>query len=136
MSALRAPESASPPQNMHRALIFNGVTILAVTVTIFLFHGRQRRREKDLHILNVGRIHDSSNATGFEAEQGGGLLIALRHRVKGRRDTIADETAAKLEGRGTSGGAGVSESISDVEAAYAEDGKTRVEKGGAMHDVR
>ena len=26
MSALRAPESASPPQNMHRALIFNGTS--------------------------------------------------------------------------------------------------------------
>ncbi|KAI5123266.1 hypothetical protein M0805_001355 [Coniferiporia weirii] len=47
MSVLRAPESASPPKNMHRALIFNGVTIFVTTMSIFLFRGRQRRREED-----------------------------------------------------------------------------------------
>ena len=60
-------------------------------------------------------------------------MIALRHRAKGKRDTIADETTAKVENRETSGELGVSESVSD---AYAEDGEGRVEKGVTMHDIR
>ncbi|EJD00097.1 MFS general substrate transporter [Fomitiporia mediterranea MF3/22] len=48
MSALRASSSATPPRNMHRALIFNGATIFSCTILILFFRGRQRRREKDV----------------------------------------------------------------------------------------
>lgn len=45
--ALRASPAEIPPQNMHRAIIFNGVWTLAITMLIFPFRGRQARRELD-----------------------------------------------------------------------------------------
>jgi hypothetical protein len=45
--ALRASTEANPPQNMRRAIIFNGVWVLAITVPIFFLRGRQARRELD-----------------------------------------------------------------------------------------
>ena len=45
--ALRASPAEIPPQNMHRAIIFNGVWTLAITMFIFPFRGRQVRRELD-----------------------------------------------------------------------------------------
>jgi len=45
--ALRASPAADPPQNMHRAIIFNGAWVLAITGTVFFLRGRQTRRELD-----------------------------------------------------------------------------------------
>ncbi|KAG6831572.1 hypothetical protein H0H87_004791 [Tephrocybe sp. NHM501043] len=45
--ALRAGPDGVPPLNMHRALIFNGVIILASAFTVFALHGRQVRKERD-----------------------------------------------------------------------------------------
>ena len=60
MSALRAPESANPPQNMHSSLIFNGVLICSITLGIFFLRGQQRRREKD-------EMHAAGNSDGSAA---------------------------------------------------------------------
>lgn len=45
--ALRASPSADPPQNMHRAIIFNGVWVVVITASIFFLRGKQARRELD-----------------------------------------------------------------------------------------
>lgn len=55
MSALRAPDSASPPQNMHRALIFSGVTVFTLAMSVFVFRGHQRRREMDARQAEMNR---------------------------------------------------------------------------------
>ncbi|OCB86302.1 MFS general substrate transporter [Sanghuangporus baumii] len=47
MSALRASSDASPPQNMHRSLIYSGASICGGTVFVMFLRGQQRRREKD-----------------------------------------------------------------------------------------
>ncbi|CAA7261775.1 unnamed protein product [Cyclocybe aegerita] len=47
MGALRAGEDASPPLNMKRALIFNGVVVLAVCCSVFFLHGHQKRKRLD-----------------------------------------------------------------------------------------
>ncbi|KAL5499054.1 hypothetical protein ACEPAH_1572 [Sanghuangporus vaninii] len=47
MSALRAPSDASPPQNMHRSLIYSGASICGGTVFVLFLRGQQRRRERD-----------------------------------------------------------------------------------------
>ncbi|KAI0030798.1 major facilitator superfamily domain-containing protein [Vararia minispora EC-137] len=49
--ALRAPLSANPPQNMHRAIIFNGVWCLVSSVFIFALQGHQVRRQKDEQMM-------------------------------------------------------------------------------------
>ncbi|KAI0043663.1 MFS general substrate transporter [Auriscalpium vulgare] len=46
-NALRESKSADPPQNMHRAIIFNGVWVFTTSVLIFFFSGKQARRELD-----------------------------------------------------------------------------------------
>ncbi|KAJ7593895.1 MFS general substrate transporter [Mycena floridula] len=46
-NALRASESATPPLNMRRGLIFNSVFILVSATSIFLLRGTQRRKERD-----------------------------------------------------------------------------------------
>jgi hypothetical protein len=46
--ALRAPSTASPPLNMHRALIFNGVFIVVCSSLVFFIRGKQARREMDI----------------------------------------------------------------------------------------
>jgi len=46
-SALRAGPDASPPLNMRRALILNGVIVMFSTCTVFLLNGRQARKEQD-----------------------------------------------------------------------------------------
>jgi len=48
--ALRAPSTASPPLNMHKALIFNGAFIMASTSFVFFIRGRQARREMDVRM--------------------------------------------------------------------------------------
>lgn len=48
--ALRAPRTASPPLNMHSALIFNGVFIMVVCLSIFFLRGTQVRRENDVRM--------------------------------------------------------------------------------------
>ncbi|KAH9985811.1 MFS general substrate transporter [Russula compacta] len=45
--ALRDSPAAIPPQNMHRAIIFNGVWTFAVTLSVFFLQGNQARRELD-----------------------------------------------------------------------------------------
>ncbi|THH01887.1 hypothetical protein EW145_g6842 [Phellinidium pouzarii] len=71
MSALRAPASASPPLNMHRALVFNGVTIFATTMSIFLFRGRQRRRERDVSAATA------ATAADLEGSVNGGTDVSM-----------------------------------------------------------
>ena len=45
--ALRASTTASPPQNMHTTIIFNGVWVVAVATLVFFLEGKQVRRERD-----------------------------------------------------------------------------------------
>ncbi|KLO14386.1 MFS general substrate transporter [Schizopora paradoxa] len=51
MQALRASDSASPPFNMHRSLIFQGVFIGVVVSSVLILRGRQARRETDVMML-------------------------------------------------------------------------------------
>lgn len=46
---MREGPNAHPPLNMHRALIFNGVFVFALSLSVLLlnFHGRQARRALD-----------------------------------------------------------------------------------------
>jgi len=48
--ALRAPATASPPLNMHKALMFNGVFIMLTCISIFSIRGTQVRRENDVRM--------------------------------------------------------------------------------------
>jgi hypothetical protein len=48
--ALRAPSTASPPLNMHKALIFNGVFIMLMCTSVFFIRGTQVRRENDVRM--------------------------------------------------------------------------------------
>lgn len=59
MQALRASDSASPPLNMHRSLIFLGVFICVVVSSVLLLRGRQARRETD--VLMLGRSQTSQD---------------------------------------------------------------------------
>jgi len=45
--ALRAGPDASPPLNMHRAIIFNAAFVCGSVASIALFRGKQARKEKD-----------------------------------------------------------------------------------------
>ena len=45
--ALRADDTAQPPLNMRKSLIFNGAFIMAVGSTIFFLKGEQVRKEMD-----------------------------------------------------------------------------------------
>ncbi|KAJ7881731.1 major facilitator superfamily domain-containing protein [Mycena olivaceomarginata] len=45
--ALRAGLDASPPQNMRRALIFNGVVVMSTLTIIFFLRGQQTRKQLD-----------------------------------------------------------------------------------------
>ena len=55
MSALRASENASPPLNMHRALIFSGATVFTLSMSVFLLRGQQRRREMDVRQAELAK---------------------------------------------------------------------------------
>jgi FLVCR family MFS transporter 7 len=46
-NALREGPEANPPLNMRRALIFQGVIILAVCLSVFGVRGEQTRRRRD-----------------------------------------------------------------------------------------
>jgi len=48
--ALRAPATASPPLNMHKALIFHGVFIVLSCISIFFIRGTQVRRQNDVRM--------------------------------------------------------------------------------------
>ncbi|KAI9437900.1 MFS general substrate transporter [Russula earlei] len=54
-NALRASRVASPPQNMHHAIIFNGVSVLTVTALVFFLQGKQVRRELDQRMYDEGK---------------------------------------------------------------------------------
>jgi hypothetical protein len=45
--ALRAGLDASPPQNMRRALTFNGVVVMSTLTIIFFLRGQQTRKQLD-----------------------------------------------------------------------------------------
>lgn len=45
--ALRAGPNASPPLNMYRALVFNGVFVITAASTVFLIRGVQKRKQLD-----------------------------------------------------------------------------------------
>ncbi|KIP11082.1 hypothetical protein PHLGIDRAFT_64606 [Phlebiopsis gigantea 11061_1 CR5-6] len=45
--ALRAGPNANPPNNTHRAIIFQGVLVMSLVPTIFGLKGKQARREMD-----------------------------------------------------------------------------------------
>lgn len=45
--ALRADENATPPLNMHRALIFNGSFIIVACSLVFFIQGNQVRKRSD-----------------------------------------------------------------------------------------
>jgi len=45
--ALRDDEAAKPPLNMHRAILFNGISVFVVSLLVFFLCGRQARREMD-----------------------------------------------------------------------------------------
>ena len=40
---------------MHRALIFSGVTVFSLAMSVFVFRGHQRRREMDARQAEVNR---------------------------------------------------------------------------------
>ena len=69
MSALRAPENANPPNNMHVSMIFNGVFILSATLSVFVLRGHQRRREMDeqMRVLadNVAVVPQAGDAVAL-----------------------------------------------------------------------
>jgi len=50
--ALRASATAYPPLNMHKALIFNGVFIFLMCISIFFIRGVQVRRKNDVRMAN------------------------------------------------------------------------------------
>jgi hypothetical protein len=54
--ALRASPAASPPQNMHRTIIFNGIWVSAVAGLVFFLRGKQVRRELDEQMYDDQRI--------------------------------------------------------------------------------
>ena len=73
MSALRAPEDASPPLNMHRSLIYSGTSICTAAMTILLFRGEQKRRMKDARVaaeIAAAVAVAASNASGSGARSG------------------------------------------------------------------
>ncbi|KAF7364730.1 MFS general substrate transporter [Mycena venus] len=53
--ALRAGPDASPPLNMHRALIFNGAVIMGICIAIFFLRGKQVRKQLDQEKLEESR---------------------------------------------------------------------------------
>ena len=55
--ALRAPASADPPLNMHRAIIMVGVWCLATSFFVFFVDGRQARRERDLALTDASDLN-------------------------------------------------------------------------------
>ncbi|KAI0066126.1 MFS general substrate transporter [Artomyces pyxidatus] len=46
-NALRAPSTADPPLNMHRAIVMNGVWVFTMSTFVYFFHGEQTRRQMD-----------------------------------------------------------------------------------------
>lgn len=45
--ALRASPAASPPQNMHTTIVFNGTWMFTAATLVFFLKGKQARRERD-----------------------------------------------------------------------------------------
>lgn len=54
--ALRAdPETGNPPLNMHRAIMFNGIFVFAVSLLVYFLRGQQARRALDEQ-MNVRQL--------------------------------------------------------------------------------
>ncbi|EJC99339.1 MFS general substrate transporter [Fomitiporia mediterranea MF3/22] len=91
MSALRAPSTASPPSNMHRSLIFSGVSTCAGVVFVFFFRGHQKRREKDVRIAAAAAAATAiGNAEGSREE---GHARRVKRRLPLRIFRRAEERA-------------------------------------------
>lgn len=52
---MRASDSANPPKNMHRAMIFQGAFVCALVFFILILRGEQKRRRADEHHAQVAR---------------------------------------------------------------------------------
>ena len=97
MSDLRASPDASPPENMHRSLIYSGASICCGTVFVIFLRGQQRRREKDESIAAAAATATASSAqrqerhaqSSLDVEDGrrkfGRALSDVFRRVKGSR---------------------------------------------------
>ena len=53
--ALRAGPDANPPNNMHRALIYQGALVCSAVVFVFALRGKQARRELDEQFLHEAK---------------------------------------------------------------------------------
>ena len=53
--ALRAGPDAHPPNNMHRALIYQGALVCAAVVFVFALRGKQARRELDERFIHEAK---------------------------------------------------------------------------------
>ncbi|KAI9442617.1 MFS general substrate transporter [Lactarius indigo] len=61
--ALRADRvTGNPPLNMHRAIVFNGIVVFAVSLLVFFLRGRQTRRELDEQMNMQQLSHSPSPA--------------------------------------------------------------------------
>ena len=59
--ALRASPAASPPQNMHATIIFNGVWVFTVAMLVFFLKGKQARRERDEQMYEERGANDTQS---------------------------------------------------------------------------
>ncbi|KAJ8582274.1 hypothetical protein M405DRAFT_573418, partial [Rhizopogon salebrosus TDB-379] len=62
--ALRASATASPPYNMHAALVLNGVFVAVFSVSIFFVRAKQARREMDERMAQGACSSTSNESTG------------------------------------------------------------------------
>ncbi|KAI0256395.1 MFS general substrate transporter [Lactifluus subvellereus] len=68
-NALRGSRAANPPLDMHRAIMFNGIWVFAVSILVFFFRGRQARRELDVQMNeeHIALGTDMSKAVTFSS---------------------------------------------------------------------
>ncbi|KZT58894.1 MFS general substrate transporter [Calocera cornea HHB12733] len=68
--ALRAPEDADPPLNMHRAVIFQSVVVMVLCAAVFGLEGRQVRRQIDKEKADeAGSEHLMENPSQVSREE-------------------------------------------------------------------
>ncbi|KAH9837800.1 major facilitator superfamily domain-containing protein [Rhodofomes roseus] len=96
--ALRAGPDADPPNNMHGAIIFQGVFVLAAAAIILLLQGKQTRRAADEQAQQRGLAHEveaprsprphSEESLGAVDEKGKGDLDRPRSPVTVRAVSV------------------------------------------------
>ena len=101
MSALRGSDSANPPRNMRRALIFNAVVILVIVAFVFVLRGQQRRRETDVAHMNDTTTPSSpdtleSPSSAVPLQPVGRLRQSLRPISARLRSLSSKENAEKI----------------------------------------